>query len=239
MGKDKARRFAENETFACMFQPDFDDIFRKDHSLKGQWCREVFKNSNPIVLELGCGRGEYTVELARKFPDINFIGVDIKGARMWRGAKTATEDGLKNVAFLRTRIEFINSFFASGEVDGLWITFPDPQLKKNRVKKRLTAPSFLSSYSSFLKEDATIKLKTDSRHLHDYTLALIECNALLLHEANSDIYGSGYADAVLSIKTTYEAQYLKEGYAITYLSFSLGGKTVFEAPDFAPDELLG
>ena len=143
MGKDKLKRFAENLTFSCMVQPEFEEIFHKDHALKGRWHKDFFKNDNPIILELGCGKGEYTIALAERNPNANYIGVDIKGARMWRGAKTATENGMTNVGFLRTRIEFINSFFAEGEVAEIWITFPDPQLKTRRAKKRLTSPIFL------------------------------------------------------------------------------------------------
>ena len=143
MGKDKLRKFAENLTFKCMVQPEFDDIFHKDHPLKGRWHEDFFHNNNPIILELGCGRGEYTVALAERNPDKNYIGIDIKGARMWRGAKTATERGMENVGFVRTRIEFILSFFAPGEIAEIWITFPDPQLKSRRAKKRLTSPSSL------------------------------------------------------------------------------------------------
>lgn len=238
MGKNKHKRFSENLTFRNMIQPEFDDVFRRDHPLKGHWRSEVFGNDNPLVLELGCGRGEYTVELARKFPDMNFIGVDIKGARMWRGAKTATDEGLGNAAFLRTRIEFIGSFFAPGEVDGIWITFPDPQLKKNRVKKRLTSPVFLAAYSQFLKPEAPVHLKTDCLHLHEYTKAVAAENGLPTEAACDDIYGSGYADDVLSIKTTYESKFLARGMAITYMRFTLGGRKEFAAPVFAPDEEL-
>lgn len=238
MGKDKLRRFAENLTFECMVQPAFEDIFRKDHPLKGNWCRDFFGNDNPIVLELGCGRGEYAVELARKYPEKNFIGVDIKGARMWRGAKSATEEGLKNIAFLRTRIEFINSFFAGGEVSEIWITFPDPQLSKNRIKKRLTAPAFLGFYCQFLAADGVVHLKTDSAHLHNYTLAVAAENSLPVFEACDDIYGTGRADDILSIRTAYESRYLERGIPITYMRFGLGDKTIFSAPIFTPDESL-
>ena len=148
MGKDKYRRFQENLTFRNMVQPEFDEIFGKDYKLKGHW-HEFFGNNNPIVLELGCGRGEYTVALATRNSAANYIGIDIKGARMWRGAKTATENNIGNAAFLRTRIEFINSFFAPGEVDEIWITFPDPQLKKQRARKRLTAPRFSGMLCAF------------------------------------------------------------------------------------------
>lgn len=238
MGKDKLRRFAENLTFKNFIQPEFDEIFHRDHPLKGHWREKFFNNNNPIVLELGCGRGEYTVALAAKFPDRNFIGVDIKGARMWRGAKTATENEMGNVGFLRTRIEFINSFFAEGEVDEIWITFPDPQLRKARVKKRLTGPIFLGYYSQFLKAGAPVNLKTDSQHLHLYTRAVAEHNGLSIEMCDNDIYGHGTADEVLSIKTAYETRFLGEGLPITYLRFSLGDRTTFEAPEFAPDDEL-
>ena len=173
MGKDKLRKFAENLTFKCMVQPEFDDIFHKDHPLKGKWHSDFFHNDNPIILELGCGRGEYTVALAERNPDKNYIGIDIKGARMWRGAKTATERGMSNVGFVRTRIEFIRSFFAEGEIAEIWITFPDPQLKSRRAKKRLTSPLFLADYKRMLEETGVINLKTDSKHLFNYTAAVI------------------------------------------------------------------
>jgi tRNA (guanine-N7-)-methyltransferase len=231
MGKNKLRRFAENETFACLVQPAFDEIFHRDHPLKGRWREDFFQNDHPVCLELGCGRGEYTVALGQRHPGINCIGIDIKGARMWRGAKTATEYGLSNVGFLRTRIEFIDSFFAPGEVDELWITFPDPQLKKGREKKRLTAPGFLSLYARFLKSGGVVHLKTDSRPLHEYTRSVITCNALPVEECNADIYGTGLADETLSVRTAYESRYLAEGLPITYIRFRLDGKTTFVAPD--------
>ena len=238
MGNDKLRRFQENLTFKNMVQPEFDEVFGRDYRLKGRWHEDFFGNDRPIVLELGCGRGEYTVALAEKNPECNFIGIDIKGARMWRGAKTATEAGMDNVGFLRTRIEFINSLFAEGEVDEIWITFPDPQLKKQRVKKRLTSPIFLAYYARLLKPEGVIHLKTDSQHLHAYTKAVIARNALPLHACGDDIYGTGMADADLSIRTAYESKFLKQGLPITYLRFSLGGRTEFEAPDFPEDENL-
>lgn len=238
MGKNKLRRFSENLTFRCMIQPDFDTIFQHDHPLKGHWRKEFFGNDHPIVLELGCGRGEYTVGLAEANPNVNYIGVDIKGARMWRGAKTATEHGLNNVAFLRTRIEFISSFFAPGEVDQIWITFPDPQMNKRRVRKRLTSPEFLNRYAAFLKPDGIIHLKTDSQHLHAYTKAILDRNEIRPTVCSDDIYGQGIADPRLSIKTTYEARFLAEGLPITYLQWTPGNQTLFEAPDFPADELL-
>ncbi len=237
-GKDKARRFAETYTFDNMVQPPFEEIFGHDHKFKGRWREDFFGNGNPIVLELGCGRGEYTLNLAKKYPGVNFIGIDIKGARMWRGAKSALEENVANAAFLRTRIEFISSFFADGEVDGIWITFPDPQLKKSRVKKRLTAPAFLASYHRFLRPGAPIHLKTDSRHLHDYTLAVVAHNSLVLEEACPDIYGCGMADELLSIKTAYETKFLACGLPITYLRFNLGPVPRFCPPLFIPDDGL-
>lgn len=232
MGKNKHKRFQENLTFGNLVQPGFEEIFNRDHALKGRWREDFFRNDNPVILELGCGRGEYTVALAEMFPDRNFIGIDIKGARMWRGAKTATENDMTNVGFVRTRIEFINSFFGPGEVDEIWITFPDPQLKKNRVKKRLTSPEFLTRYSEFLKDGARIHLKTDSRHLHQYTMAVIAHNGLRLDEACEDIYGKDKADEILSIRTTYETRFLSEGKPITYIRFGLEGRSHIEAPDF-------
>lgn len=239
MGKNKHKRFAENLTFRCMIQPDFDAAIGGEHPLKGNWGRDFFGNDNPIVLELGCGRGEYTVALGAQHPELNFIGVDIKGARMWRGAKTATEQGMANVAFLRTRIEFIGSFFGAGEVSQLWITFPDPQLKKQRADKRLTAPGFLARYAKFLKPDGVVHLKTDSLHLHEYTKAVLDCNGIEAVVCNGDIYGSGYADEKLSIKTAYETRYLGYNLPITYLCWSLGGRVEFEVPVFAADQAEG
>lgn len=238
MGKDKLKRFAENKTFACFVEPEFEQMFRTEHPLKGNWHKDFFHNDNPIVLELGCGKGEYTVALAERNPDKNFIGVDIKGARMWRGAKTATERGMTNVGFLRARIEFITSLFAAGEIAELWITFPDPQLKTRRAKKRLTSPIFLEYYAKLLAENGWINLKTDSQHLYNYTQAVISEFDLPCEVANNDIYGSGYADEVLSVKTAYETVYLQRGLPITYTRFSLGGKSSFPMFEWEGDEIL-
>ena len=238
MGKDKLKRFAENLTFERLIQPSFAEIFNKDHELKGRWHREFFGNDNPIVLELGCGKGEYTVALAERNPGHNYIGIDIKGARMWRGAKTATENGMNNVGFVRTRIEFINSFFAEGEVDEIWITFPDPQLKTRRAKKRLTSPLFLERYARMLAPEGAINLKTDSQHLYNYTQAVIGHFGLPCEVSNNDIYGSGYADEVLSVKTAYEKMFLERGLPITYTRFSLGGHKDFGPFDWSGDDLL-
>ncbi|MDR3285893.1 MAG: tRNA (guanosine(46)-N7)-methyltransferase TrmB, partial [Prevotellaceae bacterium] len=218
-GKDKQRKFNENTTFTSLYQPALDEFFDKDYKLKGKWNTEVFANNNPIILELGCGKGEYTIALSQKFPDKNFIGIDIKGARLWKGAKFAHENKLANVAFIRTRIDFITSFFAENEIAEIWITFADPQLKRDR--KRLTGVMFLNRYKQFLTNNGTIHLKTDSRFLHEYTLALAKQNNLKITEANNNIYGSHRADEILSIKTFYEQQFLAQNIAITYLAFCL------------------
>lgn len=220
-GKDKLRKFRENETFENLLQPTTAEVFQKDHPMKGNWGEKMFGNNNPIILELGCGKGEYTIALAEKFPQNNYIGVDIKGARLWKGAKYATEKSLKNVVFLRTRIEFIDSIFAQGEVSEIWLTFSDPQ--PNKPRKRLSSPLFLERYSHILKEDGIIHLKTDSQLLHEYTLETIESENHILLEANNDIYGTNRAenDDILSVKTFYEKQFLAKGMAITYAKWRL------------------
>lgn len=235
MGKDKFKRFQECLTFDCMIQPLFEDMYQIDYTLKGNWRRTFFKNDNPIILELGCGRGEYTVGLGEKHPEINYIGIDIKGARMWRGAKTATENKMQNIGFIRTRVEFIESFFADGEIDEIWITFPDPQMKRDRARKRLTAPDFLSIYSKFLKKDGFINLKTDSQFLHNYTKTVAEINELSIITCNNDIYNSpqDLSEELLTIQTTYEQKFLKEDLPITYIKYQLGEKREFITP---PDE---
>jgi len=221
MGKDKLIRFKENQTFDRLFQPRFEDIFRKDHHLKGSWNRTVFTQQAPICLELGCGKGEYTLALARKYPQRHFIGIDIKGARLWRGAKTATQEALPNVAFIRARIECIDSFFAPNEVDEIWITFPDPQIHKAR--KRLTHPLFLERYATFLRPGGLIHLKTDSRELHDYTCEVAQTFHYPILHACTDIYGTGLDQQIdiLGVQTFYEKQYLTVGKAITYMAFQL------------------
>lgn len=227
MGKDKLQRFKENETFALLHQPDFDTIFRRDFKLKGQWHKAFFHNNNPIVLELGCGKGEYTVALARKYPEKNFVGVDIKGSRMWVGATDALQNNLTNVAFLRTRIEFITSCFASGEVSEIWITFPDPQPQQSRANKRLTSARFLDSYKNILIPDGIIHLKTDSRSLFDYTCKVIKLNNLSELECTDDLYGSGYKDDILSVRTYYETMFMAKGFSIKYLKFNISPPNIF------------
>jgi tRNA (guanine-N7-)-methyltransferase len=186
----------------------------------------VFNNDHPVLLELGCGKGEYTVGLARQYPGKNFIGVDIKGARIWKGAKIANEGGLENVAFLRTRIEFIESFFGPAEIDEIWITFPDPQLKKRRNKKRLTGPLFLNHYRTFLKDRGVVHLKTDNDVLFRYTARLARHNGLEILAETGDLYHSAILDELLSIQTTYEKLFLSEGSNINYIAFRLPRQSV-------------
>ena len=220
MGKNKLARFAENETFANLFQLTYEQITKEGFALKGKWNKEFFKNDNPIVLELGCGKGEYTVGLAKKYPNKNFIGIDIKGARLWRGCKTSNEDKMTNVAFVRTHIQMIESYFAQNEVSEIWITFPDPQLKK--PNKRLTCERFLSLYKNILKSEGIVHLKTDSQELYEYTKdeVLIPTKREILYNTN-DLYNSDFKEDVIEIQTFYEAMYLKIGKPITYLKFKL------------------
>lgn len=218
------------ETFSNVLQPPFDEVFKKDFHLKGRWNRNFFVNDFPITLELGCGKGEYSVGLAKLYPKRNFIGIDIKGSRIWKGAKAALDENLSNVGFLRTRIDFINSFFAADEIQEIWITFPDPQPKKS--KKRLTSSLFLLRYREFLCKDGYINLKTDNTDLFHYTLRLAECNKLNIDFSTNDLYASGYDNKILSIKTFYEAMWLKAGLKIHYIRFQLNSnKTLMEPPD--------
>lgn len=220
MGKNKLARFAENETFANLFQLTYEQITKEGFALKGKWNEDFFKNDNPIVLELGCGKGEYTVGLAKKYPNKNFIGIDIKGARLWRGCKTSNEDKMTNVAFVRTHIQMIESYFAENEVSEIWITFPDPQLKK--PNKRLTCERFLSLYKNILKSEGIVHLKTDSQELYEYTKdeVLIPSKREILYNTN-DLYNSDFKEDVIEIQTFYESMYLKIGKPITYLKFKL------------------
>ena len=230
MGKGKLKKFRENETFTCLVQPTTEELLGKDHPLKGAWKQQMFHNDHPIVLELGCGKGEYTIALAECFPEKNYIGIDIKGARLWKGAKYATEHAMGNVAFIRTRIEFIESLFAANEIDEIWLTFSDPQERKPR--KRLTHPRFLDSYRRMLAPGGIIHLKTDSRLLHRFTLETARCNGLTVLENDDDIYGSGRADDLLSIQTFYEKNFLAQGIPITYLAFRLDKEGPLVEPEW-------
>ena len=216
--KNKLKRFKENETFKNVIQPTRDEV-EKGFSKRGIW-KDHFGNHNPIVLELGCGKGEYTLGLAKLFPNKNFIGIDIKGARFWRGAKTALEEGLDNVAFLRSQIELVDQLFAENEVSEIWITFPDPQIKYKRTKHRMTNQVFLDRYEKVLKPGALMHLKTDSEFMHGYTLGLLHGTGNEVIYANHDIYkNEGSPREVLELQTFYENQYLEKGKPITYIQF--------------------
>ena len=239
--KNKLYKFKENETFAALLQPTTEELLCKDYKFKGRWGRLFFGNDNPIVLELGCGKGEYTVQLAKLSPQKNFIGIDIKGARLWKGAKSVTEEKISNAAFIRTRIEFIESLFGEGEISEIWITFADPQIK--RARKRLTGTLFLKRYSHFLKPNGIVHLKTDSLFLYKYTLFTAEQNRLQIINSIEDLYGAAAANAaaangaaasnaaagvgenlpegLTTIRTFYEQYYIKNGFTIKYLSFRL------------------
>ena len=251
MGHGKLKKFAENETFRCLLQPDAASVLAKpegskelilrDHAIKGRWNAEMFAKDQPIVVELGCGKGDYTIALARRHPEMNFIGVDIKGARLWKGAKEATEESMGNVAFLRTRIEFIDAFFGPDEVSEIWLTFSDPQLRGSE-NARLTSPLFLRRYSHFLKPGGIVHLKTDSRFLYEYTQSVIRANDLEVLASGTDIYNAplvipseakeslGDMDAVFEVQTFYESMFLKMGLPITYLAFRLGERKEFAYP---------
>ena len=220
--KNKLKRFKENETFTNVFQPTREEVVADQFPLKGKWNRDFFKNDHPIVLELGCGKGEYSVGLAERSPTKNFIGIDIKGARFWRGAKTAVENGLHNVAFLRTQIELIEHCFAANEVSEIWITFPDPQIKYKRTKHRMTNAAFLDNYKKILKPNGLMHLKTDSEFMHGYTLGLLHGAGHEVVYANHSIYKNEGAPAeVTGIQTFYESQYLEVNKPITYIQFRI------------------
>ncbi len=223
MSKNKLKKFAEIRAMDNVVEFPLDRILvGESHHLKGKWRAVFFGNNNPIVLELGCGRGEYTVELARRFADKNFIGIDIKGARIWSGAKGANERELSNVAFVRTDIQNISSFFANGEISEIWITFPDPQMKK--VRKRLTSPKFLNLYRQVLADRGIVHLKTDSLFLFTYTSELVKSNQLPVLTSITDIYaanGDSHTELLTTIRTYYESQWLQRGISIKYLKFSL------------------
>ena len=220
--KNKLKRFEENETFVNVFQPTREEVVSDSFALKGKWNSDFFKNDNPIVLELGCGKGEYSVGLAQLNPNKNFIGIDVKGARFWRGAKTAVDTGMNNVAFIRTQIELINHIFAENEVSEIWITFPDPQIKYKRTKHRMTNSEFLQNYKKVLKQDGLMHLKTDSEFMHGYTLGLLHGEGHEVIYANHNIYKNEGAPAeVTGIQTFYENQYLEVNKAITYIQFKI------------------
>ena len=215
--------------FDNVVQAGANEVLSRKHPLYGRWAEDFFSRPSPLILELGCGKGEYTVELAGMFPEKNFLGVDIKGARIWKGAKHALENSLGNAGFLRTRIEFISSFFAPGEVEQIWLTFPDPQ--PGKARKRLTSPLFLNRYRNFMMQGGEIHLKTDSAGLYEYTLAVIRHNRLELLHSTRDLYGAGPPGDVLSIRTYYEKQFLSEGKPISYLRFRIDSREEIQEPD--------
>ncbi|MBR1871990.1 MAG: tRNA (guanosine(46)-N7)-methyltransferase TrmB [Bacteroidales bacterium] len=240
MGHGKLRKFAENETFRCLVQPSAEDVIvssqgglvLKDHPLKGRWNEVMFDAPRPIVLELGCGRGEYTIDLSRRIPGCNYIGVDIKGARLWKGAKYATQNALGNVAFLRTRIEFIESFFAPGEISKIWLTFSDPQMGSEN--SRLTSPVFLERYRKFLAPGGMVCLKTDSMFLHQYSLAVARANSLEVSACSEDLYarpGVIPEPGLYDVQTYYEKMFLQMGLKITYMAFRLDHEGAFVYPE--------
>jgi tRNA (guanine-N7-)-methyltransferase len=220
--KNKLKRFRENETFNNVFQPTREEAVAGDFKLKGKWVSDFFNNNNPLILELGCGKGEYSVGLAERYSDKNFIGIDIKGARFWKGAKSAVEGQLTNVAFLRTQIELIEHFFAEGEVAEIWITFPDPQIKYKRTKHRLTNTEFLQRYKKVLSPNGIVNLKTDSEFMHGYTLGLLHGEGHEVIYANHNVYkNEGSPEVVTAIQTFYEKQYLEQNKPITYIQFKI------------------
>lgn len=229
MAKKKLSRFEELKTFTRVIQPAFKEVFRQNFSLKGNWNKKFFQNNNPIVLELGCGKGEYTTSLARNFPEKNFIGIDIKGARIWKGAKEVHDEQIKNAGFLRTRIDTAESFFDTNEVSEIWITFPDPQPKKAR--KRLSSPMFFNRYKKFLDQRGLIHLKTDSLELYEYTLETLKYNDCEILLNTKDLYAQSFAEDFLAIKTYYESQFLKLGKPITYIRFRLADKEIEDVPE--------
>ncbi len=229
MSKGKLAKFADMAAFPHVFEYPFSVVDNVPFEMRGAWNERFFKNDHPIVLELGCGRGEYTVGLGRLFPEKNFIGVDIKGARMWSGAKESAETGMTNVAFLRTNIEIIDRFFAPGEVSEIWLTFSDPQMKK--ATKRLTSTYFMERYRRFLVDNGLIHLKTDSNFMFTYTRYMVEHNHLPVEVLTDDLYHSGLADEILSIRTYYEQQWLDRGLNIKYLRFRLPHEVELREPE--------
>lgn len=229
MSKGKLAKFADMAAFPHVFEYPFSVVDEVPFEIRGAWNERFFKNDHPIVLELGCGRGEYTVGLGRLFPEKNFIGVDIKGARMWSGAKESAETGMTNVAFLRTNIEIIDRFFAPGEVSEIWLTFSDPQMKK--ATKRLTSTYFMTRYRRFLVDNGLIHLKTDSNFMFTYTRYMVEHNHLPVEVLTDDLYHSGLADEILSIRTYYEQQWLDRGLNIKYLRFRLPHEGELSEPE--------
>ncbi len=227
MSIGKLQRFEENRTFPNIFQPTFKEVL-SGFRLKGKWNKEYFHNDNPITLELGCGKGEYTVGLGKKYPDRNFIGIDWKGARLWRGCKTAFEDGMDNVAFIRTETEFIEYFFDIDEVAEIWITFPEPQPQNAKAKKRFTSPQFNRRYANILNQEGLIHLKTDNDSFFEYTLNVVKEDSHRLLFSTDDLYGKSPELEVAEIQTFYEKMWLSQGLKIKYLEYKLNPQFFFD-----------
>lgn len=229
MGKNKLSKFADLATYEHVIQVPFEQLQSEEFKYKGKWSKDFFGNDNPIVLELGCGKGEYTVKLAQHFPELNFIGIDIKGARMWKGATQAKNMEQKNVGFLRTNIENIHLFFGRNEVSEIWLTFPDPQMKKTR--KRLTATNFIENYRRIMVPGGIVHLKSDSNFMYEYTSAMVDINGFEILRRTDDLYHSELLDEVLSIQTFYEKQWLDRGLSIKYLAFRLSHQNELREPE--------
>lgn len=229
MGKNKLAKFANMNEYPHVFQYPFAVLKEKGFEMKGKWNEMFFKNNNPIILELGCGKGEYSVGLAKLYPENNFVGVDIKGARMWSGAKQSFEEKLENVAFLRTHIELLSNFFDEGEVSEIWITFPDPQM--NKVNRRMTSTRFMKLYAQFLKPNGVVHLKSDSNFMFTYTSEMVDLNNLKVLFKTDDLYHSDLVDDILSIKTFYEQQWIARGLNIKYLKFEYLPKEDWVEPE--------
>lgn len=240
MGKNKLQRFEENKAFRHLIQPPTMELLEKDLEWKGRW-NAFFGNDKPLVAEFGCGRGEYTIGLAKYFPEKNFIGMDIKGARLWYGANTIENEKIPNAAFIRSRVDFITKIFAPGELDEIWITFPDPQPQKPRERKRLTSPRFINRYRHILKPDGLIHLKTDNEFFFDYTLEVIRENKLTLHKEIRDIHSSpdktSDAPWLSTINTFYEKIFLAQDVPIHYLSFSPPSEALDEGKSRAIEDV--
>ncbi|QZT35817.1 tRNA (guanosine(46)-N7)-methyltransferase TrmB [Halosquirtibacter xylanolyticus] len=219
MGKNKLKKFSEMETFPNVFQNAYRDLQEEPFENKGKWASSFFKNDNPIVVEVGCGKGEYTVGLAKKYPNKNFIGVDIKGSRMWLGAKESIDNNMTNVAFIRTHVELLHLFFDTDEISEIWITFADPQMKHTR--RRLTSTRFMEHYRSYLKENGLVHLKTDSDFLYTYSDIMVKENKFEVLENTNDLYHSDIVDDILSIRTFYEQQWLNRGKTIKYIKWKM------------------
>ncbi|BBE18494.1 tRNA-methyltransferase [Aquipluma nitroreducens] len=228
MGKNKLSKFADLATYEHVVQVTYRHVQENGFQYKGKWSETFFGNTNPVILELGCGKGEYTVKLAKHYPEFNFIGLDIKGSRMWKGATQAKDQGLKNVGFLRTNIENIRMFFAENEVAEIWLTFPDPQMK--RTRKRLTATNFISNYRQIMVSNGIIHLKSDSNFMYRYTEAMVAENQFEVIRQTDDLYHSEILDEVLSIQTFYEKQWLDRGLTIKYLAFRLSHQELLREP---------